>query len=150
MARFNKGKTKNVVIAVLSVLLVATGAALTVNLLKDDTKTLKSSNYSIAAVDTEGEVDKDKNSALVSGFVKVDDLEIEISENATVTYKVHYYNADKEYLSSTATLASDYVEGTLTEGTEYARVEITPTDDNYISIWEKSEYVSQITVTVER
>lgn len=150
MARYNKGKAKNVAIVVLSTLLVVSSGALTINLLKDDTKTLKSTSYTIAAVNSEGEVDKDKNTALVTGFVKADDMEIEISENATVTYKVHYYNADKEYLSSSTTFATDYVEGELVEGTKYARVEITPTEDNYISIWEKSEYVSQVTVTVER
>lgn len=151
MAKFrSKGKTKNVAIVVLSTLLVLTGGALTVKMLQDDTKTLKSSNYSIATVTDEGELDKAKKTSLVSNYVKAKDLDIDITENATVTYKVHYYNADKEYLSSTDILAVDYVESELVEGTKYVRVEITPTEDNYISVFEKSEYASQITVTVER
>lgn len=151
MAKFrSKGKTKNVVIVVLSTLLVLTGGTLTAKMLQDDTKTLKTSNYSIATVTNEGELDKAKKTSLVSNYVKAKDLDIDITENATVTYKVHYYNADKEYLSSTDILAVDYVESELVEGTKYVRVEITPTEDNYISIFEKSEYASQIMVTVER
>ena len=152
MARFswrNKDKIQNIAIAVLAVTTVLSVGTLIVTNVNEDTKVLKASNFEIASVADDGDLVKDGTTSLVSGFVNAEDLQIEIAENAVVTYKVHYYDEDKEWVSSTVEQSVDYALE-MPETAEYARVEITPIEDNYISVFEKAEYASQIKVTVEK
>ena len=110
---------------------------------------LKTMNFEIASVQEDGSVDSSGNSALVSDYVKAEGIEITVEENAKAGYKVHYYDTDKKYISSSDVLDEDY-SLTAPEGTEYVRIEIIPIDDNYITIFEKNEYSNQINVTVAR
>ena len=154
MANFKwqkKDKIQNTAIVILSLTTVASLGALVATNVSLETKVLKALDYQIATVADDGDVEKDGTSSLVSSLVNAEDLKIEISEKAVVSYKVHYYDEDKEWLHSTVELNVEY-EAELPEGVEakYARVEIIPNEDNYISIFEKAEYVSQVTVTVEK
>ena len=144
-----KSKIQSVVIGVLSAGLLLSAGALIMNNANESTYELTTSKYEIAELADDGDLVKDGTSSLVSGFVRADDLQIEMSENAVVSYKVHYYDEDKEWLSSTTDLTADYT-GEAPENAEYARVEITPLNDNYISLFEKAEYANQIKVTVEK
>lgn len=144
-----KHKIKNGIIIFLCVLVVITTASLAIAFSKVKSVDLSKASYQIAAVNVDGELDKETKSSLVSNFVELKGLEITIDENAKANYKVHYYDEDKEYISSTELLNVDYsLEAP--EDAKYARVEIVPTDDNYISVFEKGEYASQIKVSLAK
>jgi len=153
MARRKSGFKRFIVGAVV-VLLAATAGGAIVKIAdnaKDDTKTLKAYNYSIGAIEEDGDFTKDAKTSLVSGFVKVDSLVIDIQdEDATVTYKVHYYDEDEKFLESTESLTADYEQGELNEDIKFARVEITPNEDEEITLLEKGGYVNQVAVTVNK
>lgn len=144
-----KHKIKNGVIIFLSglVILAVTAAAFAFS--KIDSFSLDTINYQIASIDDKGAVETSDKSSLVSSLVEVDGLEITVEDNAKAGYIVHYYDENKEYVSSTEKLDVDY-SLTAPEKAKYARIEIVPTDDNYISIFEKSEYASQINVNVAK
>lgn len=144
-----KNKIQSIVIGVLSAGLILSAGALIINNANESTYELTTSKYEIAEIADDGDLVKDSARSLVSGFVRADDLEVEMSENAVVSYQIHYYDEDKEWISSTTELTVDYT-GEAPEDAEYARVEITPLNDNYISLFEKAEYASQIKVTVEK
>lgn len=144
-----KHKIKNAVIIFLSglVILAVTAAALAFS--KVDSIALETINYQIASVNEEGAIESADKSSLVSSFVEVDGLKITVEDKATAGYIVHYYDENKEFISSTEKLDVDY---TLEapETAKYARIEIVPSDDNYISIFEKAEYASQVNVSIAR
>lgn len=144
-----KHKLKNGIIVFLSglVILAVTATAFAVS--KIDSYELNSLNYQIASVGEEGTVETQNKTSLVSSFVEAEGLEITVEEDSKVGYVVHYYDENKEYLSSTGVLDVDY-DLTQPEDAKYVRIEIVPTNDNYISIFEKAEYANQINVNVAR
>ena len=149
MKNETKHKIKNGVIVFLSglVILAVTAAAFAFS--NVDNFKLDTINYQIASVNEEGAVESSDKSSLVSSLVEVDGLEITVEDNAKASYVVHYYDEEKEFISSTDVLDVDYALEA-PENAKYARIEIVPTDDNYISIFEKSEYASQIKVNVAK
>lgn len=144
-----KHKIKNGIIILLSglVILAVTAAAFAFS--KVDSYSLNTINYQIASVNEEGAIESSDKSSLVSSLVEVKGLEISVQDNSKAGYIVHYYDENKEYVSSTNLLNVDYaIEAPDTA--KYARIEIVPVDDNYISIFEKGEYANQINVNVAR
>lgn len=153
MARRKSGFKRFIVGAVVVLLAATAGGAIVkaCDNAKEDTKTLKTRHYNIGVVEEDGDFKKDEKKSLVSDFVNADGLVIDIQdEDVTVTYKVHYYNENEEFISSTDVMTEDYVQGELDETAKLARVEITPTEDDKITIFEKSGYVGQVSVTVNK
>ena len=144
-----KHKLKNAVIVGLCGLVAVTTAGAAVAFSKVDSVDLTPSNYQIATINEEGGLDKGDKSSIVSKFVDVKGMEISVEEDSTAGYIVHYYDAEKEYLSSTEKQTADYALEA-PEDAKFARVEIVPNDDNYISIFEKSEYASQVKVSIDK
>ena len=144
-----KHKIKNGIIVFLAglVILAITATAFAVS--KIDSYELKTINYQIASVTEEGNIETSSKTSLVSNFIEVEGLEITVEDNAKAGYVVHYYDENKEYVSSTDVLDVDY-SLTAPEDSKYARIEIVPTSDNYISIFEKAEYASQVNVNVAK
>ena len=144
-----KSKIQSVIIGVLSAISLLSAGTLVMNDLNQSTYELTVMKYEIAEIEEDGDLVKSGTSSLVSTFVKADDLKVEIGENAVVSYKIHYYDEDKKWVSSTTEQTADYM-GDAPDVAKYARVEVTPLNDNYISLFEKAEYANQIKVTVEK
>lgn len=136
------------VIAVIALLGVV-GLGLVVN---DQISTLelKSWNYTVADLDSEGELDSSDENIVTKDYIKVDGLEITVNEEAEITYRVVFYDEDKEYISETAELTTDFQDSQIPEGAEYCKIVITPVDDNEISIFEKGDFVEMLNVKYAR
>lgn len=136
------------VIAVIALLGVV-GLGLVVN---DQISTLelKSWNYTVADLDSEGELDSSDENIVTKDYIKVDGLEITVNEEAEITYRVVFYDEDKEYISETDELTTDFQDSEIPEGAEYCKIVITPVDDNEISIFEKGDFVEMLNVKYAR
>ena len=80
---------------------------------------------------------------------------IDIDEdNATISYRVVFYDEEGEYLSTTEALETDYDETTTPETAESFRVVITPDqvdgEDVEISIFTMSKYANQLDVAYNK
>ena len=142
------------VIAVLSVIAVALSAGALVKATRlETTKQIGGSAFQIAAVAEDGTIDKESDVSITSDLLKAEGLKVELAEDAKVSYEIHWYNAEKVWQSSTGTQTGDF-DGDVPEGIKYARIEITPVagadEDGKIGFFEKSSYVSQLTVTVNK
>ncbi len=139
-------------IAILSVGLIAVGVKVSNN---DTTKTLNNNlfTYEIGVLDDNGDYLKDTSSVVMKDFASVDGLQIALKDDATVTYTVHFFNEDKEYISSTENLSVDF-DGSATnaipEGAEFFKIEVKPTNDAEVSLFEINGYVGQLVVTVNK
>ena len=81
-----------------------------------------------------------------------------MGENAEITYRVFYYNADKDFIGKTEVLSADLTEiaktQTVEEATEnvkYFRVVIiVPEAKDDVTVFTMNDYVKQLTVTLNK
>ena len=145
-----KAKNKKILKIVGGVLgaVVAFGAIFSIFKADDEVK-LNSTKFEIAAVDKEGKVYESDTAIVTKDLISVNELKIEYKKDAEVEYRVHFYDGDKEYVSSTEWMQKDY-EYEAVEGIEvvYAHVEIRPLDDDdgKVGFFEKNGYVNDIEV----
>ena len=141
-----------ILIGVLSVGLIAVGVKVSNN---EKTKTIDSSawTYEIGAIDENGDYLRDTSSTVMKDFITTDGLKIDIQDDATVKYSVHFYNEDQEYISSMENLTEDFdgtAENAIPEGAEFVKVEVTPNNDAEVSFFEINSYVGQLSITVNK
>lgn len=113
------------------------------------TQTIGTTAYSIGMLDEKGEYAQDTSSIYTKNHIKTDGLQCELAENARITYKLYFYDKDKEFLSATTAQSTDYA-GEIPETAKYVKIVITPTNDAEVSIFEKGDYAQQLTVTVNK
>ena len=139
-----------VLIAILGIMTIGLAVKLNDSM---TTKTLKASDYSVCALDSSGE-ETESDASLVSEFTTVDGLKCKLEEDADIEYKLFFYNADKEFIVASDSLSSDVELSELSlsgiDDAEFVRVQIMPKEDSEISFFEKSSYVKQLTVTVNK
>ncbi len=138
-----------VLIAMLSVAMIFAFVRIDKN---EKTKTLgtNSFTYGIGLLDTEGEYKQGTSSIYMKDYHSVDGLTIELKDKATVTYKLFFYDEDKEFIDVTSDLSLNYDSSSTPELAEYFKIMITPTNDAEVSFFEIHEYASQLTVSVNK
>lgn len=148
-------KKKSMVIAG-GVLAVALAAGLITNFVMDEkrveTKTIGATSYQVAVYDVDtGKIDKEDIEHILSDMITVDGLTIKTSEDSNVEYTLHWFNEDKDYLSSSEAQTDDWA-GTVPENAKYVRIEIDPVkdEDGVVSLFELPGYVAQLEVTVNK
>ena len=148
MANSNKRKITALFVLVALIVTALIGVIITLDR-TITTETLASIDYKIGALDEDGKFDDSKASIVTKDFNTVDGLTVEFNEDAEVTVKIFFYDEDEKFVSATEELSSDYtfVE---TDGVKYFKVVITPTDDNDITLFEKSGYAKQVTITINK
>ena len=151
MAKRNSTKVKFLVVYVLIALLLVGMCSTVITLDKQiETETVSVWAFKIGALDAAGKYDESDGSIYMKNVESVDGLEIEVMEDAEVTYQIFFYDEDKALLSVSEELSADYVYANDVDGAEYFRVVITPTDDEEIGLFEKYGYAKQLTITIDR
>lgn len=147
--------TKQILLFVLIAAVCAVLAGVCIKLAKlDKTKTLPSYSYTIGAIgESDGKITEAKTSIYSKDFTSVKEMKIEIADEATITYKVAFYDKDKKFISLSASQNADY-SGTAPSNAEYFRVMITPDKVNdkevEISALDVYKYAKQVTVTYSK
>lgn len=111
--------------------------------------------YSLGTVDESGKVVESKKSAIQKEMQTVNGMDIQLDEEtATVTYKVVFYDENKDYISTTESLSVDYNAELTPENAKYFRVIITPYqvdgEDVTLTLFNKAKYVEQLEVTYKK
>lgn len=153
MAGIRSRKLDLIFKVIVCVLLVALIGGVTFAIVKtvknEKTKEISFLSYEVGGLDETGATVQDKASVRLKDYITTDGLTVKIDEKATVTYKVYYYDTDKNFVSVTDALSTDFAE-TIPETAKYAKILITPTEDNDISLFEIRGYAKQLTVTVNK
>lgn len=158
-----KANWKNILSAVLvGALLIGVVVGVT-SLLNKDTKKIPSSAFGVGGIDENGNYEKSDVSIYTKDMFECQGLTIEPDFEATGTYKVFYYDANKNFLGSTDELEA--TEGVYTKGDDfivakYARIMITPgipvdedgnvEEDFKIRFYEVVGYANDYTITVNK
>lgn len=152
--RTNKSKWILTLVAFLlvAVVLISFGVKLSQ---QEKTVSVNGFNYSIGTIDsTTGKVADSKKSIYTKNMGNVDGLEIKVNDDATITYKVAFYDEEKEFIEMSTASAEDFDVEDLPEGAVYFRVVITPNqidgEDVNVSIFNVLHYANMLKITYNK
>ena len=149
---------RNLVIAVI-ILAVVGGIvggviALTRNTDKiDDALTYKSigwTKYGIGGLDPNGNYKSTDKSIYTKKAFECQGLNVTPEFDKDVSYEIFFYDQNNEFVHTTGRLTGAFVQDGVPFFAKYARIVITPNDDNKVTIFEKRGYAKQLNVTVYR
>lgn len=147
-----KKKTKEIIVGIVASVAAIFVVGFSAAAFRGDdeaTKLNRFTGFEVGAVEADGKVDSEAKTNIVSDMVAVEKLTVKVGEG--MTYKVHYFDEDGEYLESTGDMTSDYDENVLKpDGAKKAIVEITVTDDDDISFRERLSYLKDVKVEYEK
>lgn len=126
----------------------------------DTTEKLNALDYKISAINTTtGNVTDSSLHIVTKNLQKYEDAEIKLNDGATITYKVAFYDDDKDFLGITSSLSANFatsnIPNTITQANiEYFRIEITPAqvdeEDVVVSVLNMRNYTNQLSVVVAK
>ena len=149
-----KKKTKEIILGVLAAIAAVFVVGFGASAFRKDEGAVELSRWTgfeAGAIEADGGFDKEANTAIVSDMVAVKALKVSV-DNEKLSFKIHYYDADGEYLESTASMTADYsaADIVLPTGAEKARVEFFVQDDEEISFTERLSYLKDVKVEYEK
>lgn len=156
-------KTKSIISGILLVAIIAGVLALAGSLLGKETKTISSTEFSVGGINAQGNYVESKTSIYTKDMFECQGLSIEPDFEATGTYKVFYYDSNKNFIGATDELNAEdgvYTRGDDFVNAQYARIMITPdvpvdedgneVEDFKIRFYEVTSYASDYTITVNK
>lgn len=112
--------------------------------------TVGSNDWTIGAINDSGKIVESRRSIYTKDMMSVEDMEITLAEEHSVSYRVVFYDKEEAYLSSTEDLSADFDVENLPENAEYFRVIVTPDpiDDEPVEITfvNKAKYAKQLEI----
>lgn len=124
----------------------------------EKTKELGTTSFAIGSIDEKGaEIESDY--ALRTGFLEADKFNsIVLAEKSEISYIVYYYDADKTFLSKTSVNLSDLngipekvTANEIDTLVKYFRVVVrVPEAKDKVTVFNKGDYVKQITITLNK
>ena len=106
--------------------------------------------WGIGNVDENGKVIESKKSIYTKDLQLVSGLKITLDDEATITYKVAFYDEDKNYISVTDSLDDNYDSASTPETAKYFRIIVTPPqidgEDVKINAFTVNKYAKQLEV----
>lgn len=152
-AKANGNKVATIVLSVVCAILAIVLSGVVVKLARDQkTKDVGGwTQYEIGLLnETDGKEVQGTTSIRTKKYITTDGFKVEIIDDASVTYTLVFYDKDKNFVSASADLSTDYDGSSIPATAKYVRIEVTPTNDPEVSWTEIGGYESQITVTVNK
>ena len=103
--------------------------------------------------ETLGKEVKGTTSIRMKEAVTLEGFEIDIKDDATVTYQLFFFDAEEVCVGvSDAEMSVDYVaaQASLPENAKTVKVMVTPNNDPEVSVLEMSGYASELTITYNK
>lgn len=95
---------------------------------------------------TDGGEVKGTTSIRSKDFISVDEFKCDLTDEASITYRLFWYNESEEFVSVSEELTTDFTDAA-PEGAEKVRIQITPVNDPEVSATEIAGYAGELTVT---
>lgn len=152
---FRKFNWKGLLSAILAIGILVGAVAGISAIFNNDTKTISSGEFSVGALNSNGEFEKSDTALVTKTAFKCLGINIDQKFESDSTYDVYYYESDGDFLFCRTGLKGKYTEDY--PGATHARVVIHPEcpegvdeDDWKIRFWEVGNYASDIKITVNR
>ena len=119
----------------------------------DEALTYKSigwTKYSIGGLASNGSYMSTDQSIYTEKAFECQGLNVTPVFDSTVSYQIYFYDQNNEFVHTTGRLTGTFVQDSVPFFAKYARIVITPNDDNKVTIFEKAKYAKQIEVKIYR
>lgn len=149
-------KTKSIATLVafglIAIVLVAFGIKINA---QNKTVSLDGLSYAVGTINsTNGKINESNYSLYSKKLGKVDGLEIKLKDNASITYKVAFYDEDKEFISISTAQSDDFDNSDIANSAVYFRVVITPNEVDEepvkVTVLNMFKYANMLTVTYNK
>ena len=156
MKEKNRSKKAFITSVVACVVSVVTALAVLLGIVNNavTTKTLKGVDFERGSLDANGKYVESNENLVSMDMNTVDGLIIEINEDATVSYKLAFYNEDEEFVSMTESLTENFDTENIPAEAKYFKVVITPNqvdgENVKVNVLNQNKFVKQLKVTFAR
>lgn len=139
------------VVAVLAILGAAAGVVAWTQSDKYDQKDLSHvGRYDVGALDSNGNYMSVNTSIYTKKPIECQGLNCTLSFDSVVSYEIFFYDQNNVFVHRTGKLTGAFVEDSVPFFVKFARIVITPNDDDKVTSLEVSKYAKQLTVKVNR
>jgi len=125
------------------------GVGALLNREEDLTKTINPT-YAVGGLTEDGRYLETEGSIYTKNAFECQGLDVTLDFDNNVSYRIFFYDEDTDFISATEKQTGNYDETTTPVFARYARIVITPNDDDKISIFEKNGYAKQLTIEVNK
>lgn len=148
--KIKKSTLKTIGIVLACVLIV--GALIGIFALFDkkanETETTIHPTYAVGGLTANGRFEDTKGSIYTKDAFECMGIKTTLAFDSNVSYKIYFYNEDEEFINATSKLTGNY--NSRPESAKYARIVITPNDDENVSWYEVGKYSKQLTIQVDK
>ena len=151
MARVRKRSSKDLLLAVLAIVIILTVFSAVTELFSEKSKQVSSFSFSLGKINADGTVSESETS-VCSDFISCEGLKITVDPDKKADYWIFYYDENKAYIGCTGKLTENYGKFGFEEA-KYARIFIVPElkeGEEKIRSWEVFAYANILTVTVDK
>lgn len=117
---------------------------------KLDTKTLASTKFSVGGLDSNGKYMNTNASIYTKEAFECQGLEVSLDFDNEIEYQIYFYDQNNDFVHTTGKLSGAFVKDSVPFFAKYARIVVTPKNDDVVSKIEVLKYAGQLTVKVNR
>lgn len=146
------GKIKYVFLTIVIILLIfgSFGLINSLNKTKDnDKKEITASSFYVGGINRLGQ-NVESETSFITDKIGVQGLTIKPKSNSNVTYIVYYYDSSMKFVGKTNERSSVFSPTTIRDDIKWCRIQIFVPDGEKAIIWNKSKYVSQLDISVDK
>lgn len=139
-------------IAMALICVVTAGLVVKVNSMEKTKEVSATFGYEQGLLAADGSEKKGTTSFRTKDYIPTDGLIIDIKDDASVTYVIYFYDAEKNFLSASGEKATDFnaEKDSVPSGAKYVRLMITPENDPEVSSGEIAGYAKELTVEYKK
>lgn len=117
---------------------------------KLDTKTIASTKFSVGGLDSNGKYMNTNASIYTKEAFECQGLEVSLDFDNEIEYQIYFYDQNNDFVHTTGKLSGAFVKDSVPFFAKYARIVVTPKNDEVVSNLEVLKYAGQLTVKVNR
>lgn len=117
---------------------------------KLDTKSISSMKFSVGGLDSNGKYMNTNASIYTKEAFECQGLNVNLSFDNEVEYQVYFYDQNNDFVHTTGKLTGAFVKDSVPFFAKYARIVVTPKNDDVVSRTEAYKYAKQLKITVNR
>ena len=144
---------KIVIVCLLVAGVLGGGVAGLIKLTNDDafdTKNISSLAFSVGGLDGTGAYMDTNTSIYTKEAFECQGLNVTLDFDNMIEYEIFFYDQNNDFVHTTGTRTNAFVDTEMPFFAKYARIVVTPTEDDVVSTLEVNKYAKQINILVNR
>ncbi len=117
---------------------------------KFDTKKISNTSFSVGGLDSNGKYMNTNASIYTKEAFECQGLEVSLDFDNEIEYQIYFYDQNNDFVHTTGKLSGAFVKDSVPFFAKYARIVVTPKNDDVVSKLEVAKYAGQLTVKVNR